>query len=126
MQKDTPAQWAQDRAVDPSRISNDPATDEPMCVSGAGVGRNGYFEDQGPAETEHPQPIREREFDSRGAIRDEKHSVPILKMGNEDARALFKLHSSMWSRYVRDKALALAVVRLDADGGIEVIDVAGR
>jgi hypothetical protein len=131
--KDMPAQWAQDRTVDPSRVRNlrkDPATDEPVRVSGAGVGRDGYFEDQGPADTEHPQPVREREFDSRGAVRDEGHSVPVvskrLRMGDQDAAGLFKLHASMWSRYVTDKSLTLAVVRLNNDGEIEVIDVAGR
>lgn len=125
--KDTGAR--DDRYVgEPDRVRNSPALDHPMRVEGAGMPKpGGEFEDQGPpGKVERPQPIREREYDSRGAVRDEKHNVPILKMGNHDAEALFKLHASMWTRYVTDRALTLAVIRLGDDGQVEIIDVAGR
>jgi hypothetical protein len=125
-EKDTGAR--NDRFVgDPSRVRNarirkDPATDEPMNVEGAGVGRRNQFEDQGPpGEVESPQPVREREFDNRGAL------VPQLNMGAEDAKALFKLHASLWSRYVSDPRFGLAVIELD-DGGnpVQIVDIAKR
>jgi hypothetical protein len=125
-EKDTGAR--NDRFVgEPDRVSNsrlrkDPATDEPMNVKGAGVGRRSQFEDQGPpGEVESPQPVREREYDNRGAL------VPQLNMGAEDAKALFKLHASLWSRYVSDPRFGLAVIELD-DGGnpVQIVDIAKR
>jgi hypothetical protein len=48
-------------------------------------------------------------------------------MGVEDAKALFKLHASLWSRYVSDKHFGLAVVELDDDGEpVQIVDVARR
>jgi len=123
-EKDTGAR--NDRFVpDPSRVSNlnkDPATDEPVHVKGAGAGRRDQFSDQGPpGVVNHRQPIQEREYDNRGAL------VPQLNMGVEDAKALFKLHASLWSRYVSDKHFGLAVVELDDDGEpVQIVDVARR